>query len=125
MFITSIAVDFDGVLHSFASGWTGPKNIPDPPVEGAISWLETLLRKENLQVIIFSARIFHWGGKRAMKKWLYRWGLTKWEISKIKFAYQKPACQFLLDDRVVCFRGTFPSMDEIENFKPWHGKGVW
>lgn len=125
MYITTLATDFDGVLHSFTSGWTGPRDIPDSPTEGAIPWLKLLLKVKHLQVIIFSARIYHWGGKRAMKKWLHRWGLTKREISKIKFVYRKPICQFLLDDRAVCFRGVFPTYNKIMNFKPWHGKGVW
>ena len=35
-----ICVDFDGVIHSYKSGWRGVAVIPDPPVPGAIEWLE-------------------------------------------------------------------------------------
>ena len=34
-----LCVDFDGVIHSYTSGWEGIDMIPDPPVEGAIKWL--------------------------------------------------------------------------------------
>ncbi len=35
----SVAVDFDGVLHSYTTPWVNAHTIPDPPVEGAIAWL--------------------------------------------------------------------------------------
>jgi hypothetical protein len=38
-----LAIDFDGVLHSYKSGWKGAKNIPGPPVDGAIEWLSDLV----------------------------------------------------------------------------------
>ena len=38
-----LAIDFDGVLHSYSSGWKGSRNIPDPPVDGAIEWLNGLV----------------------------------------------------------------------------------
>ena len=38
-----ICVDFDGVIHSYTSGWKGIDVIPDDPVPGAIEWLEEYL----------------------------------------------------------------------------------
>jgi hypothetical protein len=35
----TICVDFDGVLHSYASGWKGAGVVADGPVDGAIEWL--------------------------------------------------------------------------------------
>ena len=34
-----LALDFDGVLHSYTSGWQGADVISDPPVPGAIEFL--------------------------------------------------------------------------------------
>ena len=34
-----VCLDFDGVIHSYSSGWKGPREIPDPPVPGAIRWI--------------------------------------------------------------------------------------
>jgi hypothetical protein len=61
--------DFDGVLHDYTSGWKGPRCIPDPPVEGALEFL--VLAVEYFDVCIYSSRSTQWGGKRAMKRWLW------------------------------------------------------
>jgi hypothetical protein len=121
-----IAIDFDGVLSDFSSGWIGTRDISDPPSPGAIKWLRHLLYPEHLfKVAIYSARNHCWGGRRAIKKWLLQNGLTRREITKISFPWLKPPCTFLLDDRVMLFKGKFPTDIEILSFRPWHGKGVW
>ena len=30
----TVVFDFDGVIHSYTSGWLGETTIPDPPVPG-------------------------------------------------------------------------------------------
>ena len=35
----TVAVDFDGVIHSYTTLWFTASVIPDPPVPGAIEWL--------------------------------------------------------------------------------------
>ena len=125
-----LCLDFDGVLHSYASGWTGPRNIVDPPVEGAIEWLRSLLgipedvgiggRYKNFKVYIYSSRSKYLFGRRAMKRWLRRYGMTKYEIELIHFPLFKPAAFLTLDDRAMCFTGKFPSENEMLKFKPWY-----
>ena len=34
-----LCLDFDGVLHSYTSGWLGADVIPDPPVPGYAQFL--------------------------------------------------------------------------------------
>lgn len=63
-----LCLDFDGVLHSYGSGWQGAITIPDPPVDGALQFVVTAL--PHFQVAIFSSRSRYWGGRSAMKAWL-------------------------------------------------------
>ena len=36
-----LCLDFDGVIHSYASGWKGADVIPDAAVPGAMEFLRT------------------------------------------------------------------------------------
>lgn len=65
-----LCLDFDGVLHSYASGWKGAAVIPDGPVPGALEFVVKAL--DRFSVCILSSRSHQWGGKRAMKRWLYQ-----------------------------------------------------
>jgi len=63
-----IVLDFDGVIHSYKSGWKGASVIDDDVNPGAIEFI--LKARKTYQVAILSSRSHQWGGKRAMKKWL-------------------------------------------------------
>lgn len=65
-----LCLDFDGVLHSYSSGWKGAAVIPDPPVPGALEFLANAT--DSFTVAILSSRSHQWGGRRAMKRWLYK-----------------------------------------------------
>ena len=126
-----LCVDFDGVLHSYSSGWKGPRNIPDPPVPGAIEWLESLIPcpemvgigdRGDFQVMIYSSRSRYWGGRGAMQKWLHMHGLGLEWLDEIKFPAKKPPAFLTIDDRAWQFTGTFPTAIEMLEFKPWNKK---
>ena len=63
-----LCLDFDGVIHSYTSGWKGARTIPDPPIPGALEFLVRAL--EHFQVAILSSRSHQLGGRYAMKRWL-------------------------------------------------------
>ena len=128
-----LCLDFDGVLHSYSSGWKGARNIPDPPVAGAIEWLDSLVedgeavcamapRFRDFDVCIYSSRSRYWGGRKAMKKWLLKWGFRDDKLENIRFPLMKPPAFLQIDDRAVTFTGTFPSVQEMLAFKPWYKK---
>jgi len=55
-----LCVDFDGVIHSYTSGWKGAAMIPDAPVPGALQWLRKA--SEWWDVQIYSSRTSQAGG---------------------------------------------------------------
>jgi len=133
-----ICVDFDGVVHSYVNGWQGMGGVEDPPIKGAIQWLDKLSRCEEFEVAIFSSRNKSFFGRRAMKRWLAQhYGEVMaiypafgddpdephdecWDfVRRLKFPWFKPAAHMFIDDRAMRFEGRFPSVNQIRNFKPW------
>jgi hypothetical protein len=120
-----LCLDFDGVVHSYTSGWKGAANIPDPPVEGAFAFILGALR--DFEVHIYSSRSHQAGGIKAMRDWLYEHGGGAYYespdgpgLESVKFPNHKPSAMVTIDDRAIRFTGEWPSMDEIKNFKPWN-----
>ena len=72
-----LCLDFDGVLHSYSSGWQGPRNIPDPPVDGAIAFLVQAV--EHFDVQVFSSRSRYPLGRWAIKRWIRKHAKAKFE----------------------------------------------
>jgi hypothetical protein len=123
-----LCLDFDGVIHSYASGWRGATHIPDPPVPGALEFLSKAVHVFDVQ--IHSSRS-HWaGGISAMKAWLAHHAMTgaagsigvpEW-LDLIGWPAEKPPAFVTLDDRAITFTGTWPDLDDLKNFKPWWSK---
>ncbi|UJR82040.1 Hypothetical protein I5071_41050 [Sandaracinus amylolyticus] len=114
----TVCVDFDGVLHSYTSGWKGGTVIPDPPVPGAIEWLTKLY--ESFEIAILSTRTREPGAADAMREWLRAYGLAPELVDRISFPRSKPPARVYIDDRGWRFEGTFPKIEEIERFEPWN-----
>lgn len=122
-----LCLDFDGVIHSYTSGWKGADVIPDPPVEGAIAFmLETLM---HFDVVIFSSRSNQKGGPYAMYTWLQKHAGAAWYetsagpgLEDVRFVLEKPPALVTIDDRAITFTGEWPSMETLKNFKPWNKK---
>lgn len=70
MYIPTVSFDFDGVIHSYRSGWKGAAVIPDPPVEGIKEVIEQLI-SDGLCVVICSSRAESFEGQTAIAEWLW------------------------------------------------------
>jgi hypothetical protein len=116
-----ICVDFDGVLHSYDSGWKGATLIPDPPVDGAIEFLRRASRHFNVN--IYSSRSHYEGGIEAMKSWLAKYGGDAL-VQELFFPKFKPPAKVTIDDRAITFNGPddWPSIEELLEFEPWNKK---
>lgn len=80
-FVPTFCLDFDGVIHSYTSGWKGSDVIPDEPVPGAFDFIREAMDSE-VQVVVFSSRS-HADDPfaiAAMADWFVKHGM---EISRI------------------------------------------
>jgi len=121
----SLVLDFDGVLHSYTSKFRFPWIILDPPVPGAMKFLQEMV--EHFTVRIYSTRSFNEKGLAAMKRWILNNGVEelgdefKKTFKKIKFPEKgKPQGHLYIDDRGYHFDGKFPTKEFLEGFKPWN-----
>jgi hypothetical protein len=120
-----LCLDFDGVLHAYSKGWHDG-TIYDGPVPGAMDFLANAV--DHFQVVVYSSRSKDPKGLDAMRAELSWWlidglypnGLDVFD--KITFAHEKPAAFLTIDDRALCFDGTFPSVEHLLAFKPWNRK---
>ena len=51
----TVVFDFDGVIHSYTSGWQGVSVIPDPPVPGIREAIDEL-RANYYEIVVVSTR---------------------------------------------------------------------
>jgi hypothetical protein len=117
-----LCLDFDGVCHSYTSGWKGADVIPDPPVDGLFDFL--LEAEEHFEIYIFSTRTLQDGGIEAMAQWFEEWRekLDKPALHPLHFPVEKPPALVTLDDRAITFTGVFPDIVTLKTFKPWNKK---
>jgi hypothetical protein len=123
-----LSVDFDGVIHSYSSGWQGADVVPDPPVPGAIKWLARATDQWDVQ--IYSSRSSQVGGIDAMRTWLFNFSIHEFGdvdsalkfVAMLSFPTKKPSAFLTIDDRAVCFDGDWSKLDpsELLGFKPWN-----
>jgi hypothetical protein len=116
-----LCLDFDGVCHSYTSGWLGADVIPDPPVDGLKEFLEQALTV--FDVHIFSSRSHQEGGIVAMVTWF--WQHCGVEITEaIVFPTAKPPATVSIDDRALTFTGKWPTVESLQNFKTWQKNSI-
>jgi hypothetical protein len=126
-----LCLDFDGVIHSYTSGWYGATVIPDPPVPGALQFIVDML--PHFRVAIFSSRSNQPGGIEAMQAYLTDqarqwkdfapWEDVSWELAAaVEWPTEKPAAFLTIDDRALCFNGDFAiyTPEALLAFKPWN-----
>jgi hypothetical protein len=110
----TVLVDFDGVLHSYVSGWTGP--VPtDPPSPGAVEFVQAL-QLLGCEAVVFTTRANTSLGGLAVGDWLDQHGFP----ADLAITHEKLPCICLIDDRAVCYdrkRGFQGALDEVGEFK--------
>lgn len=123
-----LCLDFDGVLHSYTSGWQGADVIPDSPVPGAIKFIESASKLFTIHV--YSSRSHQPGGIQAMQVWLWTALMdvidgdtpvrdVLW-FFEIQWPEHKPPAFLTIDDRAMLFTGKWPHPADLLDFKPWN-----
>lgn len=91
--MTTLCIDFDGVIHKASKGYVEGK-IYDPPTEGSVFTLNNLARRYNL--VVLTARPPEDFPK--IKKWLKKYSFPEMEVTNTK-----PKARAYIDDRAVRF----------------------
>jgi hypothetical protein len=125
-----LCLDFDGVLHSYTSGWQGADVVSDPPVPGALQFIWDA--QEHFTVAVYSSRSGQPGGIAAMKDWLFSVANASRDdgpwcddphlgfLHQVEWPTEKPPAMVTLDDRAITFTGKWPSLEGLRTFKPWN-----
>lgn len=128
-----LCVDFDGVIHSYVSGWRGVDKVDDPPVSGALKWL--CEAQKFWAVHIYSSRSKDPVGQKVMLEWMTECAFDELPEDQIEqfvkhliFSAEKPSAFLTIDDRAVCFNGDWndPALDpqQLLKFKPWNKRDI-
>ena len=113
----TVVFDFDGVIHSYVSGWKGETLITDPPVKGIANEIERI-REAGYEVVEVSTRCRTEEGKQAVEMYL-----NKHMIAVDKVMAEKPPAVVYIDDRAICFDGCSKGLlEKIQIFEPWYRK---
>jgi hypothetical protein len=122
-----LCLDFDGVIHSYKSGWKGAHIIPDAPVEGAAEFI--IEAANHYEISIFSSRSKSIRGRWAMQAYIRDMlgscppsneGKYDFLYEEIKYPWFKPSASITIDDRAITFTGKWPEISELKKFKPWN-----
>lgn len=114
----TVVFDFDGVIHSYKSGWQGADVIPDPVVPGIKESIDEI-RNAGYKVVVVSTRCATESGMAAIFAYLEKNSIKVDDVSA-----EKPPAVVYIDDRAICFDGNAKTLlGKIEGFQPWYKEG--
>lgn len=113
----TVVFDFDGVIHSYTSGWQGEGVANDPIVPGMAEELKRIYT-DGYKVVVVSTRCNSRKGMDCVNDYLLNNGVLKY-VDLI--TAKKPPAICYIDDRAICFDGHPEGLlEKIQNFKPWN-----
>ena len=123
----TLCVDFDGVIHSYESGWQGGE-IYGHVVPGFLTWL--LQTREFFTISVYSARSRDEQMRMEMAAWFRRQMAERFMpeeiediMSSISFVHEKPKAWLTIDDRCIRFDGNWEAPEltvtQLLAYKPW------
>jgi hypothetical protein len=112
-----IAIDFDGVIHSFEKGYHDG-TIYGTPIEGAIDSIKKISKKYDIVIYTAKAKkdrplINGKTGVELIWEWLEKFKIREY-IKDI--TAEKPRCICYIDDKAICFKNWKQTIFDLENF---------
>ena len=108
---SNIAIDFDGVIHTFDKGWFDGTCYGDP-IKGSLDAIKQLA--ETYNVIIFTSKalpdrplVQGKTGKQLITEWLEKHDVMQY-VSDI--TYTKPRAEYYIDDKAVAFKNNWSNI---------------
>jgi hypothetical protein len=112
-----IAIDFDGVIHSFEFGYHDG-TIYGTPIPGSRESLERLSQKFKL--ILYTAKakpdrplVNGKTGVELVQEWLEKYELDKYFV---EITSEKPRCLCYIDDKAIQFTSWDNTLEELKKF---------
>ncbi len=121
----TLGIDFDGVIHSYTTGWQGRDVIADGPMPGAIEWINQAIDDERFRVAVLSSRSETAKGRIAMHQKIAEWfaqeNIEPHRANRIWFPAFKPPLWLYIDDRshqFISWEDPMLDLDRVAAFKP-------
>jgi hypothetical protein len=113
----TIAVDFDGVIHSFELGFHDG-TIYGTPIEGSIEAIKKMAEKYTIVIYTAKAKkdrplINGMTGTELVWEWLHKYDLAKY-IKDV--TAEKPRCICYIDDKAVHFINWNQALKDLTRF---------
>jgi hypothetical protein len=106
--LRNLAIDFDGVVHTFDKGWHDGTCYGDP-IDGSLEAIESLSKDYN--IIIFSAKVRPdrplvggQTGKELVQEWLEKHNVMQY-VDDI--THEKPRAEYYIDDKAIRFENNW------------------
>lgn len=132
----TLCLDFDGVIHSYTSGWKAADICDDPVTPGFVQWL---IRADlYFTIAIYSSRSHQPGGIAAMQSYVRRaidnqfdvgfagdpkdWEYAAGLFNRLQWPTHKPSAFITIDDRALTFTGDWRDFEprDLGSFQPWN-----
>ena len=117
-----LALDFDGVIHSYEKGWHDG-SIYGTPTKGFKEWAKEA--SKYFRLIVVSSRMSESGGMFAIKEWM---SLNEIDQTLFEFSTTRPPAFLTIDDRALTFEGAWKDLppEGLRQFVPWNqAKGAF
>ena len=111
--LDNLAIDFDGVVHTFDKGWHDGTCYGEP-IEGSLEAIKAL--SEDWNIIIFSAKVRPdrplvngMTGYELVDEWLQKHDVREY-VSEI--THEKPRAKHYIDDKAIEFTNNWEQIRE-------------